>query len=70
MQQVVDGLDGNLGKAFTWIQAQPPSENGLVQLAVVGLSDDVTGYDEASFDAVKKLRADLEKRSAVTSSTA
>jgi len=61
VQQVVDGLSGNLEKAFTGIQAQPPSENGLVQLAVVGLSDDVTGYDEPSFDAVKALRADLEK---------
>ena len=45
----------------TGIQVQPPSENGLVQLAVVGLSDDVTGYDQPSFDAVKALRADLEK---------
>ncbi len=61
VQQVVDGLSGGLGKAFTGIQAQPPSENGLVQLAVVGLSDDVTGYDTASFDAVKALRADLAK---------
>jgi RND superfamily putative drug exporter len=58
VQQVVDGL--RLEDAFTGVQVQPPSENGLVQLAVVGLSDDVTGYDTASFDAVKKLRADLE----------
>jgi RND superfamily putative drug exporter len=61
IQQVVDGLSGDLEKAFTGIQTQPPSENGLVQLAVVGLSDDVTGYDKPSFDAVKALRADLEK---------
>jgi putative drug exporter of the RND superfamily len=61
VQQVVDGLSGNLETAFTGIQAQPPSKNGLVQLAVVGLSDDVTGYDTASFDAVKALRADLDK---------
>src|SRR4051794_7192494 len=64
---VVDALSSKLGsdktlkKAFTGIAAQPPSENGLIQLAVVGLSDDVTGYDTASFDAVKALRADLEK---------
>ena len=38
----------------------PPSENGLVQLAIVGLSDDATGFDTQSFDAVKQLRADLE----------
>ena len=61
VEEVVDGLSGKLEKAFTGIEVQPPSENGLVQLAVVGLSDDVTGYDEASFDAVKALRADLEK---------
>ena len=58
VQQVVDGLQ--LEDAFTGVQVQPPSENGLVQLAVVGLSDDVTGYDTASFDAVKKLRSDLD----------
>jgi RND superfamily putative drug exporter len=61
VQQVVDDLNGGLEKAFTGIQAQPPSENGLVQIAVVGLSDDVTGFDQPSFDAVKALRADLEK---------
>src|SRR4051794_5283250 len=61
IQQVVDGLSGDLEKAFTGIQTQPPSENGLVQIAVVGLSDDVTGFDQPSFDAVKALRADLEK---------
>ncbi|MDX6375599.1 MAG: putative drug exporter of the superfamily [Nocardioidaceae bacterium] len=59
VQQVVDGLDGHLGKAFTSITAQPPSKDGLVQIAVVGLSDDATGYDTQSFDAVKKLRKDL-----------
>ena len=58
VQEVVDGLQ--LEDAFTGVQVQPPSGNGLVQLAVVGLSDDVTGYDTASFDAVKKLRSDLE----------
>jgi RND superfamily putative drug exporter len=66
VQQVVDDISGkmdsgDLKKAFTGIEAQPPSENGLVQLAVIGLSDDVTGYDTASFDAVEALRADLKK---------
>lgn len=60
VEQVVQGLDGNLGKAFVSITASPPSENDLVQLAVVGLSDDATGFDTQSFDAVKKLRKDLE----------
>src|SRR4051794_41016702 len=58
---VVQGLEGDLSKAFVSITASPPSENGLVQLAVVGLSEDATGFDTQSFDAVKKLRADLEK---------
>ena len=57
----MQGLDGDLGTAFVSITASPPSENGLVQLAVVGLSEDATGYDTQSFDAVKKLRADLDE---------
>ncbi len=61
VQRVVDEVGGDLGKAFVSITASPPSDNGLVQLAVVGLSDDATGYDTQSFDAVKKLRADLEE---------
>jgi len=60
VQEVVQGLDGRLGQAFTTITVSPPSENGLVQLAVVGLSDDATGYDTQSFDAVEQLRADLD----------
>jgi RND superfamily putative drug exporter len=59
ISEVVEGLDGNLGEAFTSITASPPSENGLVQIAVVGLSEDSTGFDEQSYDAVKQLRADL-----------
>ena len=59
--EVVQGLDGNLEPAFVSITAGPPSENGLVQLAVVGLSEDATGYDTQSFDAVKALRKDLDE---------
>jgi RND superfamily putative drug exporter len=61
IQQVVDTVGQDLGPAFTSLTATPASENGLVQIAVAGLSDDVTGYDETSFDSVKKLRADLQK---------
>ena len=60
IQQVVDGLAGGLGPAFDGIQATPPSENGLVQIAVIGLGDDTTGYDQAAFDSVEDLRADLD----------
>ncbi len=61
IQQVVDTVGQDLGPAFTNLTATPASENGLVQIAVAGLSDDVTGYDQTSFDSVKKLRADLTK---------
>jgi RND superfamily putative drug exporter len=77
VQATVDGLDGKLGEAFDGIAAQPISENGLVQLAVIGLADDVTGYEESSFNSVETLRDDLddltegtELRTAVTGSVA
>src|SRR6478735_4857162 len=59
--KVVDGLNGNLEPAFTGAQVQPPSENKLVQIAGVGLSDDSTGYDQAAFDAVEDLRSQLDE---------
>ena len=59
VQQVADGLQPTLGPAFNGIAVQPPSENGLVQLAVVGLADDVTGFEDSSLDSVKSLRDDL-----------
>jgi RND superfamily putative drug exporter len=61
IQQVVDSVGQDLGPAFTQLVATPPSENGLVQIAVAGLSEDVTGYDKTSFDSVEKLRADLRE---------
>lgn len=61
IEKVVARLQGELGPAFNGITAVPPSENGLVQLAVVGLADDVTGYEQSSFDSVEKLRDDLEE---------
>ncbi|WP_205475269.1 MMPL family transporter [Nocardioides sp. SYSU D00038] len=59
VEEVVAGLQGQLGDAFSGVQAQPPSENGLVQIAVVGLADDVTGFEESSLDSVQDLRDDL-----------
>lgn len=77
VQRAVDGLQGELGEAFNGIAAQPVSENGLVQIAVIGLADDVTGFEESSFDSVEDLRDDLaeltdgtELRTAVTGSVA
>jgi putative drug exporter of the RND superfamily len=60
VESIVKGLDGNLGKAFAGIVAGPPSENGIVQIAIVGLADDVTGYEDSSFDSVVDLRDDLK----------
>ena len=77
VQATVDGLQGELGEAFDGIAAQPVSENGLVQLAVIGLADDVTGFEESSFDSVEDLRDDIadltegtDLRTAVTGSVA
>jgi RND superfamily putative drug exporter len=61
IEKVVNGLNGHLAPAFVGAQVQPPSENKLVQIAGVGLSDDATGYDTQSMDAVKALRDDLAK---------
>lgn len=77
VQATVESLQGDLGKAFEGIAAQPVSENGLVQIAVIGLADDVTGYEESSFDSVEDLRDDIsdltegtELRTAVTGAVA
>lgn len=59
VQQAADAVGGELGPAFDGIQVTPPSENGLVQIVVVGLSDDTTGYDTEAFDSVESLRDDL-----------
>jgi putative drug exporter of the RND superfamily len=58
---VVDGLQGELGPAFNGIAPAQASENGEVAISVIGLADDVTGYEESSFDSVKDLRSDLAK---------
>ena len=38
--------------------AQPPSQNKLVQLAVVGIAKDKNPYDPDAIDAAKQLRED------------
>ena len=56
--QVVSALDGDVGKVFSGVTAQSPSQNRLVQLGVVGIAKDKNPYDADAIDAVKKLRAD------------
>jgi RND superfamily putative drug exporter len=36
------------------------SQDGLVQLGIVGLADDATGYDTKNYDDAKQMREDLE----------
>ncbi|HET6988012.1 MAG TPA: MMPL family transporter, partial [Kribbella sp.] len=57
---IVDGLQDNLGTAFSGIQAIPQTGNGKVLIAAVGLDDaKSTGFDQTAFDSVVSLRDDL-----------
>ena len=58
VQKVVTGLEPKLDPVFAGIAAQPPSQNGLVQIAVVGIAKDKNPYDPAAIDAAKQLRVD------------
>jgi RND superfamily putative drug exporter len=58
VESVSKSLEGTLDKAFDGVAVQEPSENGLVQIAAVGLDKSASGYDTQSMDAVKDLRAD------------
>lgn len=57
VEKIVGELNQDLPEAFSGGAAQPPSENKLVQIAVVGLADGVTGFDTISMDGAKELRA-------------
>ncbi|MGO4256083.1 MMPL family transporter [Marmoricola sp. RAF53] len=58
---IVTGLNPKLDrKVFAGAAAQPPSDNRLVQLGVVGLADKASGFDPAAVDAAKDLRKDLK----------
>jgi RND superfamily putative drug exporter len=58
VQKVVTGLEPRLDPVFAGITAQPPSQNKLVQIAVVGIAKDKNPYDPAATDAAKQLRVD------------
>lgn len=57
VERIVAELNKDLPKAFTGGRAQPPSENKLVQIAVIGLSDQATGFDPLSMESARELRA-------------
>ncbi len=56
VERIVGELNQDLPKAFSGGAAQPPSENKLVQIAVIGLADGATGFDTLSMDGAKELR--------------
>lgn len=64
--EIVAALDAKikdkavLKRVFSTAVAQPPSENGLVQLGVAGLAKDATGFDTPAMDAAKELRKDAK----------
>jgi RND superfamily putative drug exporter len=58
VQKIVTGLQPKLDPVFAGIAAQPPSQNKLVQIAVVGIAKDKNPYDPAATDAAKQLRVD------------
>src|SRR4051794_23757362 len=58
--QITQGLQDNLGQAFSGIQAIPQGGNGTVLIAAIGLDDKrSTGFDQTAFDSVVALRDDL-----------
>jgi RND superfamily putative drug exporter len=58
IQRIVGELDGKVDSVFSGVTAQPPSQNKLVQLAVVGIAKDKSPYDPDAIDAAKSLRED------------
>jgi RND superfamily putative drug exporter len=59
--QVVQALNPKLDhQVFAGAAVQPASQNGLVQLAVVGLAKGATGFDTAAIDAARQLRKDVK----------
>jgi RND superfamily putative drug exporter len=58
VKKVVDGLQPKLASVFSGVAAQPPSQNKLVEIAVVGIAKDKNPYDPDAMDAVKQMRVD------------
>lgn len=60
--EIVQSLDAAikkekvLNRVFSAATIQPPSENGLVEIGVAGLTKNATGFDTPAMDAAKELR--------------
>lgn len=57
MEQLNPKLDHDV---FSGGLAQPASENGMVQLGVIGLAEGAAGFDTAATDAAEQLRRDVK----------
>lgn len=61
VEDIMAKLNPELDKdVFAGGAAQPPSENGLVQLGVIGLADGASGFDQTAVDAAEDLRDDVK----------
>ena len=58
VQKIANELNGTVDPVFSGVVAQPPSQNKLVQLAVVGIAKDKNPYDPDAIDGAKALRKD------------
>jgi RND superfamily putative drug exporter len=58
VRKVAGDLNGSIDPVFSGVVAQPPSQNKLVQLAVVGIAKDKNPYDPDAIDAARSLRDD------------
>lgn len=61
VQKIVDQLQQKLDKkVFAQATVQPPSPNGLVQIAVVQLAKKATGFDDSAITGARDLRKDVK----------
>jgi RND superfamily putative drug exporter len=58
IQKIGTDLDGKVDAVFSGVTVQPPSQNKLVQLAVVGIAKDKNPFDPDAIDAARALRDD------------
>jgi RND superfamily putative drug exporter len=58
VQKIATDLDGKVDPVFSGVTSQPPAQNKLVQLAVVGIAKDKNPFDPDAIDAARDLRKD------------
>ncbi|MGH3509836.1 MAG: MMPL family transporter [Nocardioidaceae bacterium] len=60
VEAITSTLTSKSYPSFSTVTASPPSQNKLVQTAIVSMKADKQAYDPAAMDSVKALRADLK----------